>query len=113
MGIDLKIHLTEKVDMIEFWSKDYEHLYFHRDYEIFEQIKGFANEGKIAVEPIKINQYKPDFSYKDAYDAPLTWVLANEFSKIVWPDMISQKNKAIFKFLTALPKDYMAILYWC
>jgi hypothetical protein len=130
MGIDLRISLVFQTSL----SRDYynDHLWFDRDYEIFEQIEGFNTIKKIAITPPslgcqsnlshiedikifvdKINRYKPDFNISDAYSIPLTWTLASEFSQLRIPEDISKKNKAILEFLEALPPDYMVILYWC
>src|SRR5258708_7192640 len=63
---------------------------------------------------LKVGSYEDAglvFTQVDRYGQPLTWISPSDLSAM--PVEVSDWNRAVLAFLSALPEDVRIVLYWC
>ena len=130
MGVDLTVSPIRHATLD--WWLCYERIRFDRDYELFGQIDKFGRGKRpVVCHPLPIPVGKRVQWYGDdgletittnPYGTPLTYIVANEFRKLVIDEygagchdgisLISDWNRAVMAMLTAMPPDTPVVLYW-
>jgi hypothetical protein len=119
MGLDLRVYPNRNLVMMQSsimpdgeFCEEFEHLIFHRDYELFSQIQGYNRSEPISKIVVPSLRLTTKYQCEDSYGNPLTFAHCEDFRKIILPADIAVKNKAIINYLVTL-KNWLAVLYWC
>jgi len=110
MGVDLAVAFDEYFNFEGSLRLAYSRLDLTRDRALWEILKEM--EERPFDQPI---QWYYEEGIKDenqnAYGGPLTYLTAGELKRIDIKDL-SPWNKAVFRFIGALPDDTKVLLYW-
>jgi len=120
MGLDLTLCLHRYPSR---WWLAYDRLGLHRDYNLFGQISSRGRgDGPIVCNPKPLPEGTEFCWYgdeglendvkTDQYDAPLTYVTAEELSRVKPPPEGSKWNVCVWEFISVLPPDTKILLWW-